>query len=400
MPTGPLPRYFVADAGEPRALPQPQAATLCEAVDVVTLGDARGPATCAVVRDLAGRLLLCPEAVAQADATLKPLLVHAEIARGAPPRFVQASSLWLFVPGAAELPEDGEPAAAPIQLLGTLHGPFGPGPTAAFAIEGRLTVRRGDWLLGLLRGHDRPFALGRTGEGHIGHALLPGGDPAQTVDGKDLVLAYPLFPSSADGPLGNGALVAQWLEELLHNLQAAVRAVRTDLPFAQALVPVADRGAIEARLVGQGFAVRGDQAVRDRLFVRDDVVTLPQVATLENLLDCGRSALEALLGFGYPDTWARALHGRVGASAGRIPVVLARPAERGEPAAAAERPPPPRKPSAAADWMADFAELPRAADAPKIAPRAPATTPPPARRTSRPAPPAPAENPDWMKDFE
>lgn len=400
MPVGPLPRYFVADAGEPRPLPRPEAAALCEAIDVLTLGDQRGPAPFAVVRDLAGNLLLCPDTLAQADATLKPLLVHAEIARGAPPRFLQANPLWLFVPGAADLPEGGDPATAPIQVMGSLYGPFGSGAHAATAVEGHLTVRRGDWLLGLLRGGDRPFVLGKAGEGGIGHALLPGGDPAQTVDGKDLVLAYPLFAPSADGPLGNGQLVAQWLEELLHNLQAAVRTVRTDVPFAQELVPLTDRGEIEARLVAQGFVVSGDQAVRDRLFVRDDVVALPPPATVENLMACGRSALDALAAMGYPDSWARALHGRVGATAGRLPVVVPRAPERPQAPEPASQPPPPRKAAAAADWMADFADLPRTADAPKIAPRAPPATQPPARRTARPAQPAPAEKPDWMKDFE
>ncbi len=400
MPTGPLPRYFIADSGEPRALPAAQTAALCEALDVLTLGDARGPATFAVVRDLGGSLLLCSDAVAQADATLRPLLVHAEIARAAPPRFVQANPLWLFVPGAADLPEGGDPAAAPIAVMGSLFGPFGSGPATAFAVEGHLTVRRADWLLGLVRGADRPFALGKQGEGGICHALLPGGDPAQTVDGKDLVLAYPLFAPSAAGPLGNGQLVAQWLEELLHNLQAAVRAVRKDLPFAQELVPLTDRSEIEARLVQQGFVIRGDQAVRDRLFGRDDVMDLPPAASLDNLLACGRSALDALAALGYPDSWARALHGRIGAVGGRMAPVLPKPPERAQPAEPTSQPPPAKKASAVAEWMADFAELPRPADAPKMAPRTPDKTPPPPRRVARPSEPKPTKGPDWMKDFE
>ena len=178
MPAPALPRYFIADAAPPRPLPVAANAALAEVVDLFVMGDGRAPFTCAVVRDLGGSLLACPEAIALQDATLQRTLIHAEIARAGPPRYVNASEIWLFAPQLAELSEGGDPYGAPVRLFGALYGPFGDATLGAMAVEGHLTVRRGDWLMGLVRGCTQGFGVVESADSFISHALLPGADHA------------------------------------------------------------------------------------------------------------------------------------------------------------------------------------------------------------------------------
>lgn len=385
LPALPLPRYFVADAGEPRPLAAPADAILAEVIDALVLGDARQPQACAVVRELSGAVRIGPEALAAADANLRPVLVQAEVVRGKPPRFVASAHLWCLAVEAAELPEGGDPVGAPVKLLGEVAGPFG-GADTAHCAAGSLTVRRGDWLLGLLRGAADPFGvLGEASPG-VAHALVPGGDGEATAAGRELVLAYPLLPVAAQ-TAGNAAMVSQMLGELLANLQQALRTAGAGGEFVRELLPVADRAAVETELRAQGFTITADTATRDRLFGKDDVVELPPQACLNAYLAAGESALRALGAFGYPDARARALHARVGsqpramASEPRIPSPSRPPPPRSAPSVS-KKPTPPRP----ADWLADFADLPPPATGAKMPPPTAPATPPAA--------------PDWLKDFE
>ncbi|MSQ83388.1 MAG: hypothetical protein EXR77_10965 [Myxococcales bacterium] len=421
MPVPALPRYFIADAAPPRPLPVAANAAIAEVVDLFVMGDGRAPHTCAVVRDLGGSLLACSEAIALQDATLQRSLIHAEIARGGPPRYLNASEVWLFAPQLAELSEGGDPYGAPIRLFGALHGPFGGDTLGAMAVEGHLTVRRGDWLLGLVRGCTQGFGVVESADSFISHALLPGADHGNTANGAGTVLAYPLLPVVAADGGGNAVVVCQLLTDLLNNLQAACKAVGADGPFVSELIPVADRSEIEARLTLQGFVITGDTAAKDRMFGRDDRIDLPALATMATVLPCARRALNALESLGFPDAWARAVHSRVSA---RAPTPLPPPrihatAPAHYPALAAKAKPAktvkpsPRPP----EWMADFADLPPAQPQAKIAPRTvqeraaqparpanprrvPPQVPQPTPASRSPTNPEPPQQPDWMKDFE
>lgn len=379
------PRYFQPDGTPALPLPAPDATPLAEVLAVLHWGDARHPQPAAIVRDLAGRLLVVPEDLLANDATLRPSLVHAEFARaGKPSRFVASSELWMMTAELAELPEGGDPVAAPVKLTGTLFGPFAQSQTPV-GQTGMLTVRRGDWLFGLLAGVRHAFVGGQEPNERLVHALLPGGPAATIVAGSGLMLTFPLLPVGAGH--GNTTVVCQLLAELLENLRAALVAARADSAFIGSLVPVLDRADIEHRLVAKGFTIVDDTAVKTGLFVRDERLDLPKVGTLQDFVDSGELALQALAGHGYPDAPVRTLHGRVG---GHPTLAALPPPQLPKMTSQPQVSPAPRqrqsKAPAPPAWLADFAPLP----------------PPPgrAKMPPEPTPPSTPPAPDWLKDFE
>ena len=396
-----------------------------EIVDQFVVGDTRAPRRCAVARDLGGALLLVDESVIQSDVSLRGQLVKNELARqGRPPRILAGRELWLFAMELLEQPGDAVGVNDPIHIYGTLFGPFPTmgDTTAAHAQDGQLTVTRGDLLRGLLASEGEPFSLADSHGGRVLHALLPGDTDDVIVDGRGMLLAYPLFPLEGGRSAGgNEALVCQLICEVVHGLQADLREQQQAHPFCQNLLPVLVRDALERELEADGFRIDGDIARRGGLLRRDEVRQLPTKGDLPDFFRAARQALAALAPSGFPDARSRTLFARVATRAasaqttGMIPQApqmstpqlstpLTRTPGQGR---VAEQPYRRHDPG----WMNDFLDLPSPTSTARRPPRLTPVAQPrgsgPLTRTDEPGTRSPSSStglpnkkPDWMKDFD
>lgn len=392
-------RYF-SPTSDPKPLGSPLGPLLTHVVDVLRLP--WGSTESVVVADRRGALHLLSDRVpACLPSELRAALTQHELSGAGPPRKLHAATLYVMALDRVEQGPNTPGADDPVELSGTLFGPFGdPGP--ASAARGTLTVTRGELLAAIVSGVDEPLVVptvdGRTGR--CLHVLLPGDSEAETAQGRSLVLVYPLAHAELEPPdVANEALATTVLADVLTALQADLRASGDKGPFATRALPVASRADFEVALERDGWEIRGETAVKldpslkkglggllTTVLGVPDAMTraLPPEGTLETFVALAREALAGL----PPSARMRAL--------GAPPRV--EPAPTRVPARSAPPPPPPAP--SPADWSADFGAPRRTTDLRATAARAlpkPVLKPVPKPAASpRPG----AARPSWMDDFE
>lgn len=304
---------------------------------------------------------------------------------------VDAGELYLFDVQMVELLRDAPGLDDPLYLYGALRGPY-PGAldTETAAIEGQLTVTRGNLLAALIDGVERAFCYEPSSSGaRCVHALLPGETAEVIEEGRGLILAFLLAPTALMGGFANDLIAGQ----IFHDVLAALRA---ELGVTGTL-PIPNRAALEEKLVAEGWDIDGDTATRRgdgrglfaSILGRDtERRSLPRQATLEEYV----TEAAALLGrMGTPTPATAAIRRRAAPRGGaRVPTPspFAPPAPPPPPV-----PPPlsmarPRVATPPSEWIKDFVDAHRAPDRP----------PPQLRRPARGV--AQESDPDWMHDFE
>lgn len=300
---------------------------------------------------------------------------------------VDAGELYLFDLQMVELLRDAPGLNDPLYLYGTLRGPY-PGAldTETVAVEGQLTVSRGDLLAALIDGVDRAFFYERSESGaRCVHALLAGETTDVIDSGRGLILAFPLAPTSLMGGFANDLIVAQ----IFHDVLVAMRA---ELGVTGPM-PIPNRKALEDKLEADGWTIEGDTATRQpggrgvvaAILGRSERRGLPRQATLEEYV---AEATAMLARIGAPTPTTAALRRRTAHRAEAR--VIPRPIVPDPP------PPPvpvstprPRVETPASEWIQDFVD----------AHRAPGRPAPELRRPARAVAPGPERDPDWMDDF-
>ncbi len=391
-------RYFVPRGAAVPLSPAPGAG-LARALDAFVVGGPGGLRRGVVVRDLAGELLLLEEDSADAlpDVVRRELGRH-ELARGRPPRFVDAGAVWLLAIDLLEQPHDSPGTNDPVHLYGRLSGPFGGAAGPAAAVHGQLTVTRGDLLRGFLEGMTQPFLVEG---GAVFHATLPGEPVEEQTLGRGVVVAYALLPLDAGGlDGGNETCMLQIFDGLVHAFADDLRRHGAQNALTRRPLPVLDRRTLEARLRAEGFTIDGNHALRKTgLFARERR-PLPTEWQIDDVEPVARVALDTLAP-GFPDARSHALWSRIHP---RPPTPLSPPARPASTGPTAARPKPTTvvvQPFSrrAPDWMTDFttpAGLPpprRTRVAPKES-GVPSRGPPPGSDVPQPV------RPEWMKDFE
>jgi len=414
-----------------------------------------------VTLDVGGALRVCD---AHGSKDLPPPvqedLSHHELSGVGAPWHLTAQDLFLFNVSVLEQPLATPGLNDPVHLYGTLFGPVD-GVTIPAGVRGQLTVTRADVLSGLVQGAAHPFrSRNDVRSGRCFHALLPGGNDAETASGRGLVLAYPVLPAELGADdVSNELLVSQMLHDLLGALQADLRSEGKSHPLTNTLLPCPSRAALLAELQSRGFAIKGDTAVRNRgaggsmltsVFgaLTADKLPIPPEGTVEDFLELARASLSAFEGWPSsraqhlarqlglrnaspqvprvepgvtpvvspyaprtgasaappsvdfstgPQGWMQDFMGPATTSKAGARVTVARPV-----AAPAPPPPAPQKKSGNPGWMEDFPSKPTPAAAPRPA-AAPSPAPPkaPAQKAKPTSEKAPAPGkPDWLKDFE
>ncbi|MEW5848945.1 MAG: hypothetical protein AB2A00_09025 [Myxococcota bacterium] len=433
-----LPRHFIARAG---VAPVPVgSARPVHALDVLRLHHRHlVDEEWAVTVDPSGVLRLEPgSARGSLPSSVQVELSHHEVARGRPPRVLEASQVYLFDLQVMEQRVETPGPNDPVYLYGELHGPYPSGhPTS---VQGQLTVTRADVLHGLLLGAAESFVLQGGENMRCFHALLPGDNEAAIRSGEGLVLAYPLMPAElVVTDASNTALVHELLYDLLAALQVDVRKEALRHPLVDRVLPVPSRAALESQLRAEGYQIKGDSAVRRRGAFSSSgsgsggmlgavwgaltaqKVALPPEGDTATFLELARESLKALPG--WPDERSQALSTRV-RQGPPLSSVTRIPAPPHVPPPPRPTTPPPRGPvrREPADWMRDFMGT---HDAPgRSAPRVTSGTsgrsmpaksasqapswmedfqPQPTRQEPKPEPDSTAKKdrrPDWMKDFD
>jgi hypothetical protein len=399
-------RYFVPAPGE---VVETRAAGAPDAIDhvlsVLSVHPGSGePVEWLVGLDFVGALHFVPLAdrAALSPRAQSQLAFH-EVA-GAPPRRLDVEELHVL---ALELLEQGSDAPGlddPVYLYGRLYGPLPATPGMPIrAVAGQLTVTRSDVLDGLARGLAHPFVCtGSATAARCFGALVPGDRPEAVARGRGAVLVVPVMPADLDLPNGaNEALVAQLLSDVLHAMQADLRAQGRKDGLAARPLPVPSRAAVADRLVQAGYTLEGAVAVKRSTALGGLVgmlgggerVVLPAEADVDGFAALAREVLGSLPG--WPSAQSTALAHR---TCGHPPSPLraaslgsARAQATPSPAAAppATRPITPRASTPRSEWMQDFVQAHRSAGGgqkPRLTPAQKAV--------------APGRTPEWMKDFE
>ncbi len=375
-------------------------------LDVFVLDDGAEAAEVAVGVDPQGTLALHAVGTLAGSAAL----AFNEMARGVP-RGIRAKALWLFAFDMWQALPDAPGVNDPIELHGTLFGPFPRADGRVLAQEGHIVATRADALAGLVDGTRRAFVFASDALGAMArcaHVMVPADREQAIAAGEGLVLMYPLGGAVMDlEDAANELIVAALYYELLTALECE------HPPTHGEPLPVPDRAALVAALEAEGFEIDGDEAVRrdptrfmGGLFGGRDRREVPPEGTIEGYAGRAAAALATLSD--WPSTRSRALFGRVSDDGRqRVAGVGARAAipSRAVTGTGTWQPPPPAvippahapiKRASRSDWMRDFD---RASGPPGPAPRAesrPRAAPKPAAPTGGKT----AKKPDWMKDFE
>jgi hypothetical protein len=235
---------------------------------------------------------------------------------GPAPREVHLKELYLFALLAVDAGVDRPGLNDPMALDGTLFGPF-PGEQP-IAVEGRLTVTRGDLLQAATEGHASPFFVtGHQLDPRVGGAtglMLPAAEAKALLAGRGAVLAFPYSPFAAEqGVSGSERLLNDLLHGVLVQVRDDLERSRPGDPLAGIAIPHANRGALAAELRARGFGIEGDEAVKPRagllgrLFA--ERIRLPEQGRTEDYLWLARSFLQ--LFEGWPTARQQALAAQV-----------------------------------------------------------------------------------------
>ncbi len=384
-----LPRFFIPSSRSTSAEPtRDEPRVFEEIVAKVSLG----PVDMFVGTDGAGRLrAVDASARRELPARAQGQLAFHEVASNRS-LAIDATELYLFDLQMVELLRDAPGLNDPLYLYGVLRGPY-PGAldTETAAIEGQLTVSRGDLLAGLIDGVERAFSYERSESGaRCVHALLPGETADVVEGGRGLILAFPLAPTSLMGGFANDLIAAQIFYDVLG-------AMRAELGVTGPL-PIPNRSALEDRLQADGWTIEGDTATRragkgvvaSLLGRGQERRSLPRQGTLEDYV-AEATAMLARLGAPPPTTVALRRRAMPRAETRATPPTRTTPPS---PPAPVPPPPPvstarPRVATPQSEWIQDFVDAHRAPDRP----------PPQLRRPARAVAPDPEQEPDWLDDF-
>jgi hypothetical protein len=404
------------------------------ALDAFVLEGAHGQATEWVVGfDDLGQLAAQPSADVAAGSGLRAQLAYHEVAGGAR-RVLALPELHLFALQLVEQAPQSPGVDDPVHLYGTLLGPLTPaGGIAPGAVEGQLTVTRGDLLEAAARGARHAFRHGGGAGGPAGarsfHLLLPGDRSEEIERGAGVVLAYPIFAPDLHAAVpGNEFFFNQILYDVITALWTDVQTEAPPPRRRPEDVPVPDRTAAVQRLLREGFVVEGDEVVRRRKGLLGSVLgaliedrrPLPAEGHCDGYVQLAEEALAVVPS--WPSARARSLRACVRSRVGQEPAIAtAWPslASSSWPPPPPPPPPPSRRPAGPPAWMEDFIEarVPAGAPPPIVtgARRRPddatplgggPAQPPPwmsdfaAPKTEAPDDPAPPDKPDWSKDFD
>jgi hypothetical protein len=231
-------------------------------------------------------------------------------------RQVHLKELYLFALLAADAGIDRPGLNDPMALDGALYGPF-PSEKPR-ALEGRLTITRGDLLQGAIEGHaTRFFVTGHQLDPRVCGAtglMLPASEARTLQAGRGAVLAFPYSPFAAEqGASGNERLLNDLLYGVLEQVRGELEKSRPGDPLGAIRVPFPNRSALAAELRARGFTLDGNQAVKarpgllGRLFA--ERIQLPEQGRTEDYLWLSRSFLQ--LFEGWPTDRQRALSAQV-----------------------------------------------------------------------------------------
>lgn len=397
-------RYFTPSS-DPEPTVAPRAPLLTHVVDVLRLP--WGSSDAIVVTDRMGALHLIADGVPGClPATLRSALTLHELAIKGPARPLKARTLYLFALDGVEQPLNTPGTDDPVELTGTLHGPFGD-PGAGSVVKGTLTVTRGELLSGIRDGVQNalivPGVDGRAAR--CLHILLPGDTEEATRAGGSLVLCYPLPIAELDPPdVANEALMKAVLADVLTALQADLRGAGDSSEFTRRSLPVASRDDFEDVLKRDGWEIRGETAVRldpslkkglgglltSVLGVPEAMTrALPREGSFDDFLALAREAIACL----PASSRTRAL------ASACLPV--REPATT--PAPSGEGGPPDPALAPVGHWTQDFAIQPSRTTAVRPASRpgsSPAPTSDPAAQKAAQRGTSKVARPSWMDDFE
>jgi hypothetical protein len=188
----------------------------------------------------------------------------------------------------------------PIELHGTLFGPFPGGPgDPPRARGGVLTCTRGEVLDAVVRGSWKPFSASVDSDhGDVITLVFGAGSTADLALGNGVVLALPFEPDAVDvtGP-GNDGPVRRLLRDVLDALKTDAASEGHE-ELASREIPHATRADVVSQLVMAGFEIAGDVAVRRsggllrRLF--PERVKLAEPGTTQQFLALAALALDDL----------------------------------------------------------------------------------------------------------
>ncbi len=419
------PRYFAPRSEDaPTEVPLVEHASIVSVLGSLRLGTTHGArAEWLIARMLSGALVPVPiEERGLLPPRLQQVLASHEVAGGKTLE-LDAQSIHLFELELLEQTPDAPGLDDPVELYGTLTGPFPPRPDApSVGRAGQLTVTRSDLLAGLARGVASAFLLppadGTVRRARSVAALLPGDRDAAVQAGEGLVLAFPLLPAEmAMSDASNEMIASQWIHDVLAMLRDDARASAPTHPLAQLALPVPSRAALESRLESDGWSVQGDVATKKKVDqsglagvlntmlhpIAAERRALPPEASLDGFVALAEKVLPVVPG--WPSARAQALARRMsivptsalrGSIGSAIPAAPAPPAPAPAPASRAPRP---RVSTDRDEWMKDFVgQGPATPSAPRRTPAATSKHKPRLSPTTKTA--EPREIPDWMRDFD
>jgi len=266
-----VPRYFTPRAGRDA---KDAPGGLLYAIDTFTLRTGGAGTEWIVGVDHAGEFAVQRlEAFDALPAQIRSALAYHEVSGGAR-RVIALDSLFVFEMRLLEQTPDCPGVNDPVRLYGTLVGPLTSdtsvdgGPIRR--LEGQLTVTRGDLLAGLVAGARWAFHCAEANGERSARAfsMLMGADRYHEVAaGQGAVIAYPML--GLDGDLyaqtpGNEEIVSRVLYDLLHAWWTDVAREAPPAFREPDALPVPNRPQVEQQLRREGFAIKGDVAVRTK----------------------------------------------------------------------------------------------------------------------------------------
>jgi hypothetical protein len=254
---------------------------------------------------------------------LQSQLAYNDVACDSRVRCLDAQNFYLFHMELLEQPADAPGLNDPVYLYGTLYGPYPEaGSQPCPGIEGQLTVTRADLLDGIVNGAMFGFRgapEGGAGPAHrVFNVLLPGDRDEEINAGRGLVMMYPLNPAEMiNTGSANEIIVSQLLYDVLSSLKDDLVRTKVNNPLRNLVLPVPNRYVMEQDLIGQGYTIKGEVALRSKLVATNqftgvlasvfgdmaaDKLDLPPEGTVDDLIKIAQDCIYRLPGWPPPRT--------------------------------------------------------------------------------------------------